>query len=145
MFQASSWPSSGAYELQQQPLVYHRKVVVAVPLVVVGPAGRPDHDQQYCYHQAPKIKREAATAVDKLLMMGMSMPETGWAVFKRQAINLRNCCILLVDSFEFMKDSGCPTIVNILHFFITFKISQDDSKMSIHPYSNKSEQNEQPL
>jgi hypothetical protein len=22
-------------------------------LVVVGLAGRPDHDQQYCYHQAP--------------------------------------------------------------------------------------------
>ena len=54
-------------------------------LVVVGPserggssavgrgrAGRPDHDQQHCYHQA---------------------------VFK-QAINLRSCCILLVDSVE---------------------------------------------
>jgi hypothetical protein len=33
-------------------------------------------------------------------MMGMRMPETCWAVFKRQAINLRNCCIWLVDSFE---------------------------------------------
>ena len=34
-------------------------------------------------------KPEAATAVDKLLMMGMRMPETCWAVFKRQTINLR--------------------------------------------------------
>jgi len=33
-------------------------------------------------------KPEAATAVDKLLMMGMRMPETCEAVFKRQAINL---------------------------------------------------------
>jgi hypothetical protein len=44
-------------------------------------------------------KPEAATAVE-LLMMGMRMPETCWAVFKRQATNLRNCCIWLVDSFE---------------------------------------------
>ena len=32
--------------------------------------------------------------------MGMRMPETCWAVFKRQAVNLRSCCILLVDSVE---------------------------------------------
>jgi hypothetical protein len=37
MFRASSFPSSGAYQLQQQPLVYRRNVVVAVLLVVVGP------------------------------------------------------------------------------------------------------------
>ena len=39
MFRASSCPSSGAYKLQQQPLVYCRNVVVAVLLVVVGPTG----------------------------------------------------------------------------------------------------------
>ena len=39
MFRASLYPSSGAYQLQQQPLVYLRNVVVAVLLVVVGPAG----------------------------------------------------------------------------------------------------------
>jgi len=33
---------------------------------------------------------EAATAVYKLLMMGMRMPETCSAVFKRQAIKLRD-------------------------------------------------------
>jgi len=38
---------------------YLRDVVVAVLLVVVGP----DHDQQHCYHHAPTVKPEAATAV----------------------------------------------------------------------------------
>jgi hypothetical protein len=49
---------------------------VAVLLVVVGPAGRPDHDQQHCYHHAPTVKPEAATAVLELLMMGVRTPET---------------------------------------------------------------------
>jgi hypothetical protein len=39
-------------------------------------------------------------------MMGTRMPETWWAVFKWQAINLRNCCIRLVDSFEYMMMHG---------------------------------------
>jgi hypothetical protein len=39
-----------------------------------GGARRPDHDQQHCYHQAPKVKPEAATAVE-LLMMGVRTPE----------------------------------------------------------------------
>jgi hypothetical protein len=39
MFRASSCPSSGAHQLQQQPLVYRWNVVVAVLLFVVGPAG----------------------------------------------------------------------------------------------------------
>jgi len=34
MFRASLCPSSGAYQLQQQPLVYRRNVVVAVLLAV---------------------------------------------------------------------------------------------------------------
>jgi hypothetical protein len=38
--------------------------------------GRPDHDQQQCYHHAPTVKAEAATAVVELLTMGMSTPET---------------------------------------------------------------------
>jgi hypothetical protein len=66
-----------------------------------GRAGRPDHDQQHYYHHAPKVKPEAATAVVEFLMMGMRMPETCCAAFKRQAINLRICCIWLVDLFEF--------------------------------------------
>jgi len=35
-----------------------------------------DHDQQHCYHHPPTVKREAATAVVKLLMMGVRTPET---------------------------------------------------------------------
>jgi len=64
----------------------------------------PDHDQQHCYHHAPTIKAEAATAVE-LLMMGVKTPETCWAVHKRQVINLRNCCIWLVDLFEMYDDA----------------------------------------
>jgi len=47
-----------------------------VLLVVVGPAGRADHDQQHCYHHAPTVTPEAATAVVELLMMGVRTPET---------------------------------------------------------------------
>jgi len=36
MFRAPLGPSSGAHQLQQQPLVYRRNVVVAVLLAVVG-------------------------------------------------------------------------------------------------------------
>ena len=101
MFRASSCPSSGAYQLPQQPLVYGWNVVVTVLLVVVRPTDWPRPTALL----PPRSygKREAAAAVDKLLMMGMRMPETCWAVFKRQAINLRNCCFLLVDSFENIK------------------------------------------
>jgi len=52
-------------------------VVIAMLLVVVGPVdNRPDHDQQHCYHNAPTVKPEAATAVVELLMMGVRRPET---------------------------------------------------------------------
>ena len=40
MFRASLYTSSGAHQLQQQPLVYRRNVVVAVLLVVFGPVDR---------------------------------------------------------------------------------------------------------
>jgi hypothetical protein len=72
---------------------YRRSLVIAVLLFVVGPAGRPN--QQHCYHHAPTVRPEAATAVVELLMMGVRTPETCRAVhtIKRQVINLRNCCI----------------------------------------------------
>jgi len=41
-----------------------------------GWAGRPDHDQQHCYHHAPTVKPEAATEGVELLMMGVRTPET---------------------------------------------------------------------
>jgi hypothetical protein len=56
MFRASICPSSGAYQLQQQPLVYCRNVVVAVLMVVVGP-DRIDHDHQHCYHYVPTVNQ----------------------------------------------------------------------------------------
>jgi hypothetical protein len=88
MFRASSRPSSGAQQPQKQPLV--------LPLErgdssAVG-RGRPDHDQQHCYHHATKVKPQAASAAVELLMMGVRTPETGWAVNKRQVINWRSCC-----------------------------------------------------
>jgi len=43
--------------------------------VVVGSV-RPDHDQQHCYHHAPTVKPEAATAVVVLLKMGVRTPKT---------------------------------------------------------------------
>jgi hypothetical protein len=52
--------------------------VIAVFLFVVGPikTGRPDHEQQHCYHHAQKVKPEAATAVVELLMIDVWTPET---------------------------------------------------------------------
>jgi len=38
--------------------------------------GRANHDQQHCYHHAPTVKPEAATAVVELVMMGVRTPET---------------------------------------------------------------------
>ena len=73
MFRASSCPSSGAYNRPR-------------PTTLLPPRSNG--------------KPEAATAVYKLLMMGKRMPERRWAVFKRQAINLRDWCIWLVDLFE---------------------------------------------
>jgi hypothetical protein len=53
MFRASLCPSSGAYQLQQQPLVYRRNVVVAVLLAVVGP----NHGRQHCYPHVPTVNQ----------------------------------------------------------------------------------------
>jgi hypothetical protein len=83
MFRASSHPSSGAQQLQQQPLVLpseHGDNSV----VGRGQARRPDHYQQHCYHHAPTVKPEAATAVVELLMMGVRTAETCLAVNKDQ-------------------------------------------------------------
>jgi len=68
-------------KLHWQPLVFHTWKVVGH---VVGgrcqahtvPVNRPDHDQQHCYHHAPTVKLEPATAVVVLLMMDVRTPET---------------------------------------------------------------------
>ena len=75
MFRVSSCPSSGAYQLQlaASGLPLERGGSSAVGR---GRAALPDHDQQHCYHHAPTVKPEAATAVVELLMMGVRTPET---------------------------------------------------------------------
>jgi hypothetical protein len=73
MLWASLCLSSGAYQLQQQPLVYRRNVVVAVLLVVVGPDPlRPTALLPPRSYGKP----EAGVVVDRFLMMGIRMPET---------------------------------------------------------------------
>jgi len=65
---------------------YRWNVMVAVLLVVVGP-------EQHCYHHAPTVKPEAATAFVELLMMGVRTHETCLVVHKHEVINLGHCCI----------------------------------------------------
>jgi len=69
---------------------------------VRGRAGRPDHDQQHCYHHTPNVKPEADTAVVELLMMGVRTPETCWVVNKRQDNKLEKFLHLVGDLFELM-------------------------------------------
>jgi hypothetical protein len=71
MFWASSCSSSGAYQLQQQPLVYRWNVVVTVLL-----AGLDRPRPTALLPPRSNGKPEAAAAVDRLLMMGIMMPET---------------------------------------------------------------------
>jgi len=94
---------------------YSWSMVVAVVLIAVGPVvdNRPDQYQQHCYRHAPTIKPEAATAVVELLIMGVRTPETCWAVHKRQVINLRNCCVKLVDLFEYHTYVCCWLLCTI--------------------------------
>jgi hypothetical protein len=68
-----------------------------------------------CSHGKP----ETATAVYKLLMIGMNIPETCWSVFKRQAINLRDWCSWLVDLFEYMMMHGLTNHKRLILFSIT--------------------------
>jgi len=75
MFGESSCQSSRDQQLQQQPLDLPLKRGDG-SAVGRDRAGRPNHDQQHCYHHAPTVKPEAATAVVELLMMGMRMPKT---------------------------------------------------------------------
>jgi hypothetical protein len=74
MFRASLCPSSGAYQLQKQVLVYRRNVVVAMLLVVVCPTGPTATNSTATTTFLGKP--QAATAVYRLLMMDMRMPET---------------------------------------------------------------------
>jgi hypothetical protein len=63
-------------------------------------ADRPDHEQQHCYHHAPKVKPEAATAVVELLMMGVRTPKTCQTANKRQDNKLEKLLHLIGDLLE---------------------------------------------
>ena len=68
---------------------------------VRGRAGRPARPRtQHDYHHYTKVKPEAATAVIELLMMGGKMPETSWAVNKRQDNKPKEVLHLVGDLFE---------------------------------------------
>ena len=96
MFRASSRPSSGAQQLQQQPLVLPSKPGDSSD-VGRGWAGRPAWPRtQYDYHHETKVIPEAATAIIEFLMMGGKTSETCWAVNKCQDNKLKNFCIRLV-------------------------------------------------
>jgi hypothetical protein len=63
----SAQPAHGTGSIHKQYLCFLR---------YTWPVNGPDHDQQHCYHHAPTVKPEAATAVVELLMMGVMTPET---------------------------------------------------------------------
>ena len=75
MFWACSFPSSGAIKTAVAASGLPSELGDS-SAVGRGRAGRPDQNQQHCYHHAPTVKPEAATAVVELLMMGVRAPET---------------------------------------------------------------------
>jgi hypothetical protein len=98
MFRASSRPSLGAQQLQQQPLV--------LPLERGGSSavsrGRkgPDHDQQHRYYYSPTVKPEAVTA--------------GWAPDDRRedARNMLSC------TYEQMSTNKLEKLLYLVGWFI---------------------------
>ena len=93
-------------------------MVVAVLLVVVGSARpQPTALLPPCSNGKP----EAATVVVELLMIGMRKSKTCWAVFKWQVINLRSCCIWLVDSVE------CITYSESVSVFLPYLCSMQSA------------------
>ena len=60
------------------------------------PAGRPDHNQKHCYHQALTVNQRLLLQLLQLLMMGMRMP-------KHVELYLKD---KLVDSVESMMMHG---------------------------------------
>ena len=106
MFRASSCPSSGATTTAVAASGLPSELDDS-SAIGRGRADWPDHDQRHCYHHAPTVNQRLLLQLLQLLMMGMRMPETYWAVFKWQVINLKRCCIWLVDSVESKKLSVC--------------------------------------
>ena len=53
-----------------------------------GRAGRPDHNQQHCYHHVPTVNKRRLLLLISSWWWSWGCPEICWAVFKRHAINL---------------------------------------------------------
>jgi hypothetical protein len=100
-FWASSCPLSGAQHLQLQPLVLPSYRGDSRAVV----RSRPEHEQQHSCHHDTKVKPETATAVVELLMTGVKMPETCWAVNKCQDNKLEKLLHLVGDLFELYDDA----------------------------------------
>jgi len=121
MLRALSRQLSGAQWLQWQPLVLPSYRGDSCAVFVVGLAGRLARPwtQHNCHHDT-KVKPEAATAVIELLMIAGTMPETCWAVNKRQDNILENCCIWLVIylNLKWHSHSIILKIYNLSFFYI---------------------------
>jgi hypothetical protein len=93
MFRASSCPSSGAYQLQQQPLVYSRNVVVAVLLVEVGPVVC--RDKELSRNHINPLKAELNPICHLLVLLGdlTFMGPCIVSIFQYTCIsNMMQCC-----------------------------------------------------
>jgi hypothetical protein len=64
--------------------------LLSLPAAVSHDSGRQRQTtNNTCYHHAPAVKPDAATASIELLMMGVRKPETCSDVHKRKVINLK--------------------------------------------------------
>jgi len=75
MFRASSCPSRGAATTAVAASGLPSELGDS-SAVGRGRAGRPNHDQQHCYHHVQTVNQRLLLQLLQLLMMGMRMPET---------------------------------------------------------------------
>jgi hypothetical protein len=92
-----------------------------------------EHEQQHGYHHDTKVKPEAATPVE-LLMMGVRTPETCWAVNKRQNNKLEKL-LCIVGWFVWIV--WWCTYLQTLNFLFLFYSSHPVALPSCtsHPHS----------
>jgi hypothetical protein len=114
MFRAFSHHHQELNDCSDSLWFYLRVVVTVVLCLWSGRPARP-RTQHACHHDT-KVKPEAATAVNELLMMCEKTPETCWDVNKRKGNKLKNCCIWLVIYLNFWS--------YLAQFFVKWKMFQ---------------------